>query len=178
MILFCVSDNELDDSLSLAVSDAEELSALWLTPPSYRHLLHTMPDSEQMNSSLAWCYPFPKHQGPRPGTPWIRHFRNPPEQPGRKRRGPSLATAGPPRKQPLLCLLPPRLALGTEESVFMDPHGPTIAPRCLTAVIVDKIKHMHFQKQSKNICLHTISALPLCSQSAQPFQPLATWAEA
>ncbi len=26
MILFCVSDNELDDSLSLAVSDAEELS--------------------------------------------------------------------------------------------------------------------------------------------------------
>ncbi len=27
-------------------------------------------------------------------------------QPGRKRRGPSLATAGPPRKQPLLCLSP------------------------------------------------------------------------
>ncbi len=111
---------------------------------------------------------------PTPRSPWIQCLRNPPEQPGRKRRGPSLATAGPPRKQPLLCLSPPRLVL----SVFMDPHGPTIAPRCPTAVIADKIKHMHFQKESKNLFLPTISVLPLCSQSAQPFQPLATWAEA
>ncbi len=111
---------------------------------------------------------------PAPRSPWIQCLRNPPEQPGRKRRGPSLATAGPPRKQPLLCLSPPRLVL----SVFMDPHGPTIAPRCPTAVIADKIKHMHFQKESKNLFLPTISVLPLCSQSAQPFQPLATWAEA
>ncbi len=66
---------------------------------------------------------------PRPKSPWIRHLKNPPEQPGRKRRGPSLATTGPPRKQPLMCLLPPRLALSAEESVFMDPQGPTIAPR-------------------------------------------------
>ncbi len=35
-----------------------------------------------------------------------------------------------------------------------------------------------FQKESKNIFLLTISVLPLCSQSAQPFQPLATRAEA
>ncbi len=34
-----------------------------------------------------------------------------------------------------------RYFLGAEESVFMDPHGPTIAPRCPTAVIADKIKH-------------------------------------
>ncbi len=31
-----------------------------------------------------------KDSGPR--SPWIRRLRNPPEQPGRKRRGPSLAT--------------------------------------------------------------------------------------
>ncbi len=115
---------------------------------------------------------------PVPRSPWIRRFRSPPDQPGRKRRGPSLATAGPPRKQPLMYLSPPRLTLGGEESVFMDPHGPTIAPRCPTAVIEDKIKHIHFQKGSKNIFLPTISVMPLCSQSAQPFQPLAMRAEA
>ncbi len=39
-------------------------------------------------------------------------------------------------------------------------------------------EHIHFQKERKNIFLPTISVLPLCSQSAQPFQPLAMWAEA
>ncbi len=110
---------------------------------------------------------------PGPRSPWIRRLRNPPEQPGRKRRVPSLATAGPPCKQPLLCLSLPCLALGLEESVFMDPNGPTIAPRCPIAVIADKIKHIHFQKESNNLFLPTISVLPLCSQSVQPFQPLA-----
>ncbi len=33
-------------------------------------------------------------------------------------------------------------------------------------LIVDKIKHIHFQKESKNLFLPTISILPLCSQSA------------
>ncbi len=114
----------------------------------------------------------------RPLSRQLNKRRNPPEQPGRKRRVPSLATAGPPRKQPLLCLSLPCLALGLEESVFMDPHGPTIAPRCPIAVIADKIKHIHFQKESKNLFLPTISVLPLCSQSVQPFQPLAMRAEA
>ncbi len=77
-----------------------------------------------------------------------------------------------------LSVLPLCLALGKEESVFMDPHGPTIAPRCTTAVIADKIKCIHLQKESKNLFLPTVSILPLCSQFAQPFQPLATWAEA
>ncbi len=43
----------------------------------------------------------------------------------------------------------------------------------VTTAIADKIKHIHFQKESKNLFLPTISILPLCSQSAQPFQPLA-----
>ncbi len=61
-----------------------------------------------------------KDTGPR--SPWIRRLRNPPgRQPGRKRRGPILATAGSPLKQPLLCLSPPHLALGAEKSVFMGP---------------------------------------------------------
>ncbi len=51
--------------------------------------------------------------------PWIRRLRSPPDQPGRKRRGQSLAIARPPRKQPLMCLLSPRSALGAEESVFL-----------------------------------------------------------
>ncbi len=39
-------------------------------------------------------------------SPWIRHFRNPPEQPGRQRRGPSLVTTGQPRKQTMKQILP------------------------------------------------------------------------
>ncbi len=62
--------------------------------------------------------------------------------------------------------------------MFMDFYGPTISPRCPTAVIGDKIKHIHFQKEITNIVLPTISILPLCSQSTQPFQPLATRAKA
>ncbi len=62
--------------------------------------------------------------------------------------------------------------------MFMDPHGPTIAPRCPTTVIADKIKHIYFQKESKYLFLPTISVMPLCSQSALPFQNLATRAEA
>ncbi len=102
------------------------------------------------HSGSVQCYPFLKRQGPRP----------------------KIALDSAP------CLSPPRLTLGAEETVFLVPHGPTIAQRCLTAVISDKIKHIHFQKESKNIFLPTISVLPLSSQSAQPFQPLATRGEA
>ncbi len=62
--------------------------------------------------------------------------------------------------------------------MFMDPHGPTIAHRCPTTLIADKIKRIHFQKESKNIFLTIISVLPLCNKSAQPFQTHATWAKA
>ncbi len=48
-----------------------------------------------------------------------------------------------------MCLSPPRLALGAEESVFMDPHEPTIAPRCPTTVIADKIKHAFSKREQK-----------------------------
>ncbi len=44
MISYGVSDNELDDSLSLVASDAEELSCYVTSPPSCRHLLHAAPD--------------------------------------------------------------------------------------------------------------------------------------
>ncbi len=52
-ISFGVSDNELNDRLSLAASDPEELSGSVTDPPSCRHLLHAMPDSERMKSSSA-----------------------------------------------------------------------------------------------------------------------------
>ncbi len=79
-----------------------------------------------------------KDHGPR--SPWIQRLRSPPDQPGRKRRGPILATTGPPCKQPLMCFLSPRSALGAEESVLLVPHGPTLAPGCPTAVIPEKNK--------------------------------------
>ncbi len=60
---------------------------------------------------------------------------------------PSLVTAGPPHKQPTMCLSPRCLRLGAEESVFMDPHGPTIAPMCPTDVIADKIKHTFSKRE-------------------------------
>ncbi len=109
---------------------------------------------------------------PGPRLPWIRRLRSPPYQPGRKRKGAEFSY-----KQPLMCLSPPRLMLGAEESVFLVPHRPNLAPRCLIAVIADKIKHIYFQKESKSLFMPTISVLPLCSQSLQPFQPLATRAE-
>ncbi len=41
---------------------------------------------------------------PGPRLPWIQCLRSLPDQRGRRRRGPSLSTAGPPRKRPLRCL--------------------------------------------------------------------------
>ncbi len=67
---------------------------LWLTPPSY----------------------------PRPSC-WkkkdmSRALGSERKERKQKEEGPGLATTGPPRKQPLLCLSPPRLTMGAEESVY------------------------------------------------------------
>ncbi len=119
----------------------------------------------------------PLPEAPWTPAPWIRRLRSPPDQSARKRRGSSLTTARSPRKQSLVCLLSHRSELGAEESVLLVPHGPTLAPGRPTAVMADKIKHIHFQKESKYPLLPTISLL-LGSQSLKLFQPLATWAEA
>ncbi len=53
----------------------------------------------------------------------------------------------------------------------MDPHGPTIAPSCPTAVIADKIKHTHFQKESEIFsAYHKRPALmqPVCTAVSTP----------
>ncbi len=50
MISFGGSDDEMDDSLFLAASDGEELSARFLTPPSCRRPLHAAPDPERTRS--------------------------------------------------------------------------------------------------------------------------------
>ncbi len=107
---------------------------------------------------------------PGPRLPWILRLRYPPDQPGRKRRGPSLTTVLPPRKQSLMCLSPPRVTLGAEESVFLIPHRPTIVPRCLTAVIADKIKHTFSKREQKSFsAFHKRPALmqPVCTASTQ-----------
>ncbi len=119
-------------------------------------------------SRSAWHYPFPKPQGPRPKIALDPVPQKSSWSARQKEEGPEFRY-----RQPLMCLLPPRLALGAEESVFLVPHGPTLVPGCPTAVIADKIKRIHFQKESKRLFLPTISVLPLCSQSVQPFQPFA-----
>ncbi len=48
-----------------------------------------------------------------------------------------------------MCLSPPRLALGAEDSVFMDPHGPTIAPRCPTCCNSGQKKKHTFSKRKQ-----------------------------
>ncbi len=65
-----------------------------------------------------------------------------------------------------------------QRKVLLVPHGLTLAPARPTAVIADKIKCIQFQKERKYPLMPTISVLHLCSQSLEPFQPLATWAEA
>ncbi len=128
----------------------------------------TRPPEDQRGrgrSRSARRYPFPKRQGP------ISKISLTARQ---KEEGPdSRYHWTTPQAVSIVSLAAP-LSAGRRGSVFMDPHGPTIAPRCPNTVIADNIKHIHFQKESKNIFLPTISALPLCSQSAQPFQFLAT----
>ncbi len=150
MISFGASDGEIDDRIFFwQLQTWRSYRALWMTPPSYHRPLHVTPDSERMRiSSASWqrlsmssnglCCETISQQAGRVSTPWIQRLRDPPDQPGRKRRGPSLATTGPPSKQLLMCLWPPHLMLGAEQSVFL-----------VTAAINDKIKHIHFQKESK-----------------------------
>ncbi len=106
---------------------------------------------------------------PSPRSPWIRCLRSPPDHPGRKRRGPSLVTARPPCKQPLMCLLSPRSALGAEGNVLLIPYGPALVPGCPTTVILDKIKHTFSKREQISSSAY---------QSLEPIQPLVTRAEA
>ncbi len=73
-------------------------------------------------------------------------------------------------------LLP--LSGGCRGKCVSGSHVPTLAPGCPTAVIAYKIKHMHFQRESKCLFLPIISVLPLYSQSLKLFLPLAKRAEA
>ncbi len=57
---------------------------------------------------------------PCPRSSWFRRLRNPPEQPGRKRRGPSLATAGPILQAAFIVFLAALLIAGRREKCV---HG-------------------------------------------------------
>ncbi len=57
---------------------------------------------------------------PCPRSYWFRRLRNPPEQPGRKRRGPSLATAGPILQAAFIVFLAAPLIAGRREKCV---HG-------------------------------------------------------
>ncbi len=91
-------------------------------------------------SRSARRYPFPKRQRP---WPKIVRPRRHPDLRDRKRRGSSLATAGLPPKQPLLCLQAPRSVLGAKGNVFVvntvvNTRPVRIAPTQPTTVIAGK----------------------------------------
>ncbi len=83
------------------------------------------------------------------------------------------ATIPPQTHQLFFCFQLPQICVNSADS-----QTSTKVSGCPNAVIADKIKHKHFQKESKLPFLPPISVLPLCSQSAQPFQPLSTRADA
>ncbi len=74
-------------------------------------------------------------------------------------------------------LLAPRSFPGAEGIVSVAT-GSVQATMQLSAVIVEKIKHKHSQKESNFPLLSLTSALPPCSQPLEFIQPLATRAEA
>ncbi len=117
-------------------------------------------------------YTFPKRQGPRPKIALDPAPQKSSWTARQKEEVPESRYSWTTRKQSLLCLSPPRLALGAEESVFMDPHGPTIAPRCPTAVIADKIKHKYFKKRAKIFFCLPSASCPYAASLHSRFNPL------
>ncbi len=86
--------------------------------------------------------------------------------------------AGPPTKRPLMRnLLAPRSFPGAEGIVSVAT-GSVQATMQLFAVIAERIKHKHSQKESNFPLLSLTSALPPCSRPLEFIQPLATRAEA
>ncbi|KAL0172543.1 hypothetical protein M9458_032854, partial [Cirrhinus mrigala] len=131
----------------------------------------------RLRSRSARRYPFPKRQGPRP-----KLALDP--APPSKRRGQSLALAGPPPKRPLLNLQAPRSMPGAEGGVFcvkavVNTGSMCLAPIRTVAVTANKIKHKHPQKESK-FPLPIIKGVSChCDgQPPEPIIPLATRAEA
>ncbi len=139
-------------------------------PPRSPYLLR----AGKIEGAHAWHDATPsrsaKDCGPR--SPWIRCLRNPPEQPGRKRRGPSLATAGPPRKQPLLCLLPPRLALGGREKCVYGSswahYSTQVSDRCDSG---QNKTHTFSKREQKSFSAnhkHPALMQPVCTAVSTP----------
>ncbi|KAL0164048.1 hypothetical protein M9458_039801, partial [Cirrhinus mrigala] len=126
------------------------------------------PEPRQRSRS-ARRYPFPKRQGPRPKL--VLDPAPPPSGGGKVSR-------------PLLCLQAPRMVLGAEVEVFcVKPvvnTGPVqLAPTQSVAVIANKIKRKHFQKESKFPLSPVKGVSPRHDgQPLKPILPLATRAEA
>ncbi len=127
MISFGASDGEIDDRLFFLVALDAEVCSGSVTYPALLTLSSSrnarLRADEELICIMTNATPSRSIKDPGPRSPWIRRLRNPPEQPGSKMSCPSLATAGPPRKQPLLYLSPPCLAPGAEESVFVAPQN-------------------------------------------------------
>ncbi len=105
-------------------------------------------------SRSARRYPFPKRQGPQPKIALDLAPQKSSWKARQKEEGSESHYRCTTRKQSLLCLS------CRGKCVYGSSH---IVRWCPTAVIADKIKHIHFQKESKNLFLPTISILPLFS---------------
>ncbi len=130
-------------------------------------------------SRSARRHPPPKRKGPRPKIVLTRRPRRHPNLWDRKRRGLSLAVAGPPPKLPWLDLQAPCPVPGAEGDVFIAVTGPVQAPKRPTAVIAERIKHNHSQKESKFPLPHnTRGTSPHGDKPLESIQPLVMRAKA
>ncbi len=96
--------------------------------------------------------------------------RRPPDLQDRKRRGSSPATAGPPTKRPLMGNLLAPCSFPGAEGIVSVATGSVQATMQLSAVIAEKIKHKHSQKESNFPLPYLTSALPPC-RLLQPLLP-------
>ncbi len=129
-------------------------------------------------SRLARRYPFPKRQGPRPKIALDRVPQKSSWTARQKEEGPESRYRWTTQQAASIVFLAAPLNAGRRGKCV---HGSSRAN--YSAQVSDRCdsgqnKRHTFSKRERKSFLPTISVLPLCSQSAQPFQPFATRAEA
>ncbi len=179
--------------------------ALWLTPPSYHHPLHVTPDSERMKSSSVSWKRLSMSSGSNGlclrshlATGWNIFFSqgaikppanaHPPSSP--KFMTSSRYCGTPPTRLASVLLLPLlsyQLTTLKRKDASACPFWMSPWPRISAArgyrmegegePSVQAV-HLHSPDTTYSAAGQASLALPICSQSLEWFQPLATWANA
>ncbi len=126
------------------------------------------------SSRSARRYPFPNRQGPRPKIALDPAPQKYSWSARQKEEGPESRYRWTAPQEASNVPLATSLSVGCRgKNVFGSSqahYSAQVSDRCDSG---QNKKHMPFQKESKNLFLPTISIMPLCSQSAQSFHPLA-----